>query len=317
MYKSIVFTVLCIAFIATIKAQPTATPGSLQTFYEQNNYTGVVYSGIGFKKLNKKFSIACHVFMDSISQDYNITDPEIEAAVIILNQNFAELGFEFEICEINYNRNFQYDAYSYSKHKYEPMVLLSKKNAINLFIATGVVGTGLTAGRAGFASMPSDETPFIYISKPALTNSNSLAHLMGHYFGLYDTGEETAFGPEFVDTDREDCYLGGDQGCRCRTTGDLICDTRADRTFISTSGFFTNTDDQCKFDPALPINNPNATFDIFKDNENEWIEPPMNNFMSGYWGYNADCRDRFSPGQMRKMYLEVTNPNSRIYKENW
>ena len=282
MYKSIVFTTLCIAFIATLKGQPTITPSANQALYEQANYNGVIYSGIGYKKLNKKFSIACHVFIDSITFEYDITDPEIEAAVGILNQNFETLGFQFEICEINYHENFQYDKYNYPKHKFEPMVLHNKKNAINLYVSTGVIGTGITAGRAGFASMPSDnETSFIFISKPALKTSNSLTHLMGHYFGLYDTDEIT-FGEEFVDSDREDCYFGGDQGCRCRTTGDLMCDTRADRFVIATQGFFTRTEDQCKFSPNIIPNVPGSISSQFKDGDGQWLEPPMNNFMSDY-----------------------------------
>ena len=316
MYKNLVFTIICISCIMPLKGQPTITPSANQAIYEQANYNGVTYAGVGYRKLNKKFSIACHVFIDSTSFLYNITDTEIEAAIINLNQNFEALGFQFEVCEINYHKNFQYNNYSYQKHKFEPMVLHNKKNAINLFISATVIGTGHASGNAGFASMPSDETSFVFITKTALTTSNSLTHLIGHYFGLYNTNE-VAFGEEFVDTDREDCYFGNDQACRCRTTGDLMCDTRADRTVIATVGFYTITDDQCKFIPELVFNDPNDSFDKFKDGENQWIEPPMNNFMSNYWGSNSDCRDRFSPGQMRKMYLEVTNPNSRIYQDNW
>lgn len=315
MTKYFVLSVLCLSIVTTLNAQLVA-PSNSQDVYETTNYSNVRYAGLGHQKLEKKFSIACYVFLDSITKSYNITDIEIQDAVSRLNQNFSEVGFEFEICEITYHENIQYNKYSYAKHTFEPMVLFNKKNAINLFLGDGVLGIGLSAGQAGFASMPADKLSFIYISKKALTTSESLTHLMGHYFGLFNTHENT-FGEEFVDSGRDVCYFVNDLNCRCRTTGDLMCDTRADRLLFANAGYFTSTLDQCKFIPpaslADTINIPNA----LQDNDASWIEPPMDNFMSHYWRENSDCRSNFSPGQMRKMYLEVTNPNSRLYIDNW
>jgi len=318
MTKYFVLTLLCLSFLTSLHAQ-YPTPSNGQATYEISNYGTERYAGIGHQKLEKKFSIACYVFLDSTSKSYNITDLEIQDAISRLNQNFSAIGFQFEICEITYHENIQYNNYSYQKHGYEPMVLFNKKNAINLFLATSVIGTGLSnvgdkAG--GFASMPVDEFSFIYIDKLTLTSSENLTHLMGHYFGLFNTSE-ASFGLEYVDPRRDTCYFENDLNCRCRTTGDLMCDTRADRVVYAEANYFTAIADQCKFNPppALvdTINVPNA----LQDRDTTWIEPPMDNFMSDYWSLDNDCRDNFSPGQMRKMYLEVTNPNSRIYRENW
>jgi hypothetical protein len=316
MTKYFVLTLLCLSFLTSLQAQYPA-PNNGQAAYEISNYSTERYAGIGHQKLEKKFSIACYVFLDSATKSYNITDLEIQDAISKLNQNFAKVGFQFEICEITYHENFQYNSYRYQKQTYEPMVLFNKKNAINLFLASSVIGTGLSYGtNEGFASMPVDEFSYIYMNKLALTSSESITHLMGHYFGLFNTSE-SSFGLEYVDPRRDTCYFENDLNCRCRTTGDLMCDTRADRFFYTDNNYFTSIDDQCKFDPpsllADTVNVPNN----LQDRDTTWIEPPMDNFMSDYWSIDNDCRDNFSPGQMRKMYLEVTNPNSRIYRENW
>ena len=166
--------------------------------------------------------------------------------------------------------------------------LYRKDNNINLHVPTTVSGTGITnAGGGGFASHPSDAYSFIFIETPIVSSSNQLTHLMGHYFGLFDTFE-AAFGLEFVDQSN------------CSTSGDLMCDTNADAINISTTG-----PPECR------------VINSFRDGNGDYYLPPTDNFMSNHYSAGSDCRVRFSLGQFYKMYVEVTNPNSRRYNLAW
>lgn len=299
MIRPLIITLICCCFYTNLKAQATAnnyTPGMFVTNHELQ-YAGESFANQGIPKLKKKFSVSCHIFIDSATQTYQISEPEIEAAIIRLNQNFEPMGFNFEICEYDYITNFQYNNYKYKSKSLEPFVLYRKKNTINLYLSATSVGIGPTDGINGFASTPSDPHSFIYITKLALTSTQELTHLMGHFFGLYNTDEEM-FGVGLVD------------GTNCRNTGDLMCDTRADLSTITQLSLFKEPAEQC----SLRLG--------FKDPNGEYYLPPTSNFMSNYYRTGGspdtqDCRTVFSPGQFRKMYLEVTNPTNTKLINLW
>lgn len=87
--------------------------------------------------------------------------------------------------------------------------------------------------------------PYLSIASDAIastTNLSTLAHEMGHCFGLYHTFE-TANGTEHV-ARSGDCQ-------NCSTNGDYVCDTQADRnvdvSFISSNCVYTgNVSDECR-----------------------------------------------------------------------
>jgi hypothetical protein len=307
MRRTLLFIYICFSFCTHLIGQRTAVsyiPGQYVQSHE-NQYNGESFAGKGIPKLEKSFNIACYIFIDSATQEYHITEPQIIEAIKLLNTNFKPLGFTFKICEFNYIENFLYNSYNYKSYGIEPFVLYRKKNTINLYIAASVIGVNSTSGTNGFASTPSDPHSFIYINKLALQTTQTLTHLTGHFFGLYDT-HESSFGIEVVDDPS------------CRTTGDLMCDTNADLIAMST----TRTPPP---ELKVPFTYPSEGCQlIFKFNDRNGVTylPPTSNFMSNYY-FNGgspesnDCRCSFTPGQFRKMYLEVTNPTNKKLQELW
>lgn len=309
MFKNLILGILSLIFIGSLKAQVNGAepnPGAGAYSYEQQ-YNNETYAGLGIPRLDKTFNINCYVFKDSTRQSFEISNPEVVAAIVLLNKNFSPIGFNFRLCGYHEIDNFQYNHYVWEDHKYEPMVLYREKNVINLYLCKTInsyqVGSPsvVTAGHSGgFASMPSDTMSFIIMNKIGLTTTQELTRLMGHYFGLFRT-DETMFGEELV-TQRN-----------CRFTGDLMCDTNADNPKIPLQHIYSTKTNDC----ALFKEN-----NTIKDSNGDYYLIPSDNFMSSYFypyqsTETADCRCRFSPGQFRKMYLEVTNPNSRRYYQNW
>ncbi|MFT6845574.1 MAG: hypothetical protein ACJAUV_001771 [Flavobacteriales bacterium] len=307
MRQTLFLIYICFCFCTNLFSQRTAveyTPGQFVISHEAQ-YNGTPYAGKGIPKLNKEFNIACYIFIDSASQQYQITEPEIINAIDLLNNNFKPLGFTFKVCEFNYIPNFLYNVYRYKSYGLEPFVLYRKKNTINLYLAASVNGVSFTAENYGFASTPSDIHSFIYLNKNYLKSTQALTHLMGHFFGLYDT-DEIAFGTEVVDDPN------------CRTTGDLMCDTNADLKVITE----TRTPFPDLFKHYTSPNNGCLLISPFKDSNGKHYIPPTSNFMSEYFHNGSttetsDCRCTFTPGQFRKMYLEVTNPTNTKLQELW
>jgi hypothetical protein len=307
MRQTLFLIYICFCFCTNLFSQRTAveyTPGQFVISHEAQ-YNGTPYAGKGIPKLNKEFNIACYIFIDSASQQYQITEPEIINAIDLLNNNFKPLGFTFKVCEFNYIPNFLYNDYDFQSYGLEPLVLHRKKNTINLYLAGDVTGVGITLSDNGFASTPSDPHSFIYMSKMSLKTTQALTHLTGHFFGLYDT-HETAFGTEVVDD------------LSCRVTGDKMCDTNADIIQITSTttpapyflNHFTSPSNGCKL------------ISKFTDANGKFYLPPTSNFMSSYYSIGGsptinDCRCTFTPGQFKKMYLEVTNPTNTKLQELW
>lgn len=108
------------------------------------------------------------------------------------------------------------------------------------------------------------------------SNSSTLAHEIGHYFGLWHT-HSTTNGAEYVN------------GTNCQSSGDILCDTPADPTLSSSTVDRTS----CAYIGAEVDVNGDA------------YTPATNNIMS----YSTKfCRINFSAGQLARMeffYLDV------------
>ena len=99
-------------------------------------------------------------------------------------------------------------------------------NVVNAYFVDTAYGSsgGAIGGYARFPwLLPNDY--FVVVNNSTAENGATVAHEMGHYFGLLHTFE-TAYAPELVN------------GSNCGTAGDLLCDTPADgfNTFGDVSG---------------------------------------------------------------------------------
>lgn len=151
-------------------------------------------------------------------------------------------------------------------------------NTINIYYIDEI-GDQLTSSACGVAALPGygpAHERFIIMQKSGCaTNGSTLAHELGHFFGLYHT-HSTVGGASFAD------------GSNCETTGDLICDTAADPNL---SGIRL---DGCTYVGDL------------KDSKGTAYRPNPANLMSyAPW----TCRKKFTSGQNERMnfFFETTD----------
>ena len=196
----------------------------------------------------------------------------------IVQQEFEPICLKFEVCSFEY----------LDVPKYTELTMLGGEgpeleeqfnipNTMNIYIVFEMAEENI----GGFTYLPGGPD-IIVVESIVQWSSRVMTHLVGHYFGLYDT-DEILFGNELVD------------GSNCTTTGDLICDTPAEpatgRLVEPSLGFF-----QCKFDY-------DASPDI-KDSIGEYYVPMIGNYMSDFAGY---CGCEFTRGQYERMADQFIN----------
>jgi hypothetical protein len=222
-------------------------------------------------QLNRTFSISVWVIINPPTEiTPEITETTITNAFATLNQYFSPIAMNFKICSpIQYVNNYQFANLSAGEGNNEKDLLIQygSSNTINLYITLNLYNENGTDVK-GYAYMPSSDKNSIFVTKSGMLGS-SLAHQMGHFFGLYHTHEKVAFGPELA-KDRTNCL----------TTGDRCCDTEADPNMDG----LTTAD--CVYTGKL------------KDSNNDLYNPSPKNVMS----YSSDaCRCMFTKNQ----YLRI------------
>jgi hypothetical protein len=126
----------------------------------------------------------------------------------------------------------------------------------------------------GFTHYPIENSQRLFIAKEKLFDS-SLIHELGHFFGLLHT---------FEDENRP-----AERKITCEMDGDKICDTPKD---VPGGASFIERD--C------------SLFGEYKDINGNKYTPDLSNFMS----YYGNCRTRFSPLQLERMYFIAKNIKS-------
>ena len=227
--------------------------------------------------LDKKFTIVAHIVRDSAGAE-NITLGDINAALGTVNQYFEPICVSFEVCEVRFIDNFQYDDMHQSLDWPQAQIDYNQENRINMYFVslTNIVGSFATL--AGIASMNSGGL-VIMKSHGGLVYT----HEMGHYFGLPHTFEGAGTpGAELVD------------GSNSSTAGDGIEDTPADPYTGTGTGYVNG----CRF--IHPQQDANG----------DYYNPHVGNIMSYY---DALCKCEFTHGQYMKMAETYLNSNPKMW----
>lgn len=226
--------------------------------------------------LNKTVSVTLY-FVASGYQQYDFGIAAAENDWTELNELFEPIGLRFEICNTvnipNYNWNIldrEVNPETGFNEEDEMRAQFYVPNVINVYY----VGQTLNDDVAGYAYFPGG-WDIIVLTKGS--GFGTLAHEMGHFFGLYHTFE-TDNGFEFSD------------GSNCETTGDLVCDTPADN-----NGPFL--EDECKYNSTNT--DPNGDF----------YTPYLSNIMS----YYGACTCKFTPGQYNRMAWMYLNERNYLW----
>lgn len=228
-------------------------------------------------KVNRTLQISLHICLDSDGNP-NIDMTIVDAALQRLNQDFAPSGLQFQYCTITYMENHELDDLTVSQGVNEEThmtILHYEPNTINLYLVNSIANT-FSEDLLGYTYYPNEGKDLIVMRKISFNDYEPhFSHQMGHYFGLYHT-DETQFGAEHPN------------GSNCQTTGDLVCDTRADPSGDA------DPEDQCNY--AGPTYQYAAGI---------WYVPSTDNYMSGYYetfsSPQYDCRCRFTPQQYNRM----------------
>jgi len=144
-------------------------------------------------------------------------------------------------------------------------------NVINIYFSNTLNASGNAL--CGYASFPGG-TDRIFMANGCTPNGTTLAHELGHYFGLYHP-HEVAFGAELVD------------GSNCTGAGDKLCSTPADPNLSGKVNSST-----CSY-----------TGDS-KDANGDFYNPMVSNLMA----YSPDvCQDEMTMEQYEKMRRILEN----------
>lgn len=143
---------------------------------------------------------------------------------------------------------------------------LEKENVINLFIVPeGKFLNGFTfVVPDTFINYLNLKCNTIFINEKAWFNQSTLAHELGHFFGLQHT-----FGNNTKENSTEELP----DASNCKTEGDFICDTPADPNGLI---------------------NKKCQFIGLSDKQKHNFNPFVNNFMSYY---KNSCKNDFTDGQ--------------------
>lgn len=188
-------------------------------------------------------------------------------AIEMVNRIYGNALLEFFLCDgVNY---INADEFSTINKGEEDLLaeLYNTNGLLNIYI-TDEVENESGESICGYADN-TGRNDLIIIKTDCI--DSSLAHEIGHYFGLMHT-----HGP--VDTETAELV----DGSNCDTTGDGICDTPADPVLS-----YSNVNSSCKY------------IGTKTDANGDRYKPDTSNFMS----YSRKgCRNSFTPQQLARMY---------------
>lgn len=227
--------------------------------------------------LNRTFSVVAHIVIDSVGQPAT-TPAAIEGTLEGVNEYFADICVSFEVCEVRNIHNFQYDTLIFDSNWEQNIINYHVANRINIFYVSNIDEEPDIGGKATLSGIALMNGGGIAI----VTNDvGTVAHEMGHYFGLLHTFEGQ--GTELAD------------GSNCETEGDNICDTPGD-PYDEDQPTTNYVDGNCRF--------------IYEglDANGDYYDPHVGNIMSYY-----PCACEFTYGQYLLMAETYLNSNPKMW----
>ena len=168
-------------------------------------------------ELNVRIGITAHV-VEEVVGAANIDIEDLYRELDQVNRYFTGTGLQFYFCGSPRFVRGTRAQYSYLQAARELNTKYHVANTINIFYLDDIGDSQLSIAACGISTFPfasSAASRFIIMQKNCSTNGSTLAHEIGHFFGLLHT-HETFQGRELAD------------GSNCADAGDLICDTPAD-----------------------------------------------------------------------------------------
>lgn len=199
---------------------------------------------------------------------------KIKAKIEKLNQIFVPSHSQFRLLPKIFHHPSTFNLDEIEKEKTSRRMVtqdFEKGDALNIFIVPhGEYLNGFTyvIQENFFSYFNLLECNTTFISEKAWFNESTLAHEMGHFFGLQHTFGKSPY---------EKTTLEKPDGSNCVDEGDFICDTSADPNGkINKKCEYIGLSDAKKYD----------------------FNPPVNNYMSYY---RNDCKNEFTDGQYASM----------------
>jgi hypothetical protein len=236
--------------------------------FDQNQYKAFeqdflqkVRDGVAFDVL--QVPIKAHIVRTSNGTG-GMTVADLNTEITRVNAFYANANIQFYLCNginyINDDNLFSFDDQSQAEEN-----LLTANNVSNII---NIYFTNMQT-YCGYAYFPGGPNVIVMENSCAI-NGSTLAHEIGHFFGLYHT-HDTSGGREFVN------------GANCSTAGDRLCDTPADPTL---GGSNVNNTTNCQYTGTTLDPNGQA------------YTPDTRNVMS----YSLKtCRTRFSAQQYARI----------------
>lgn len=200
-----------------------------------------------------------HLFKAS-NGSANLTLAEIYAEIDSVNHFYANAGLVFVECIAPQiiNDDYYYD-FDYNLHDADVLNQFYSTNVVNMYFANTVTSSG-GSSLCGYSRYPPSED-YVVMAANCATNGSTLAHELGHLFGLPHTHGGSA--DELVD------------GSNCATEGDYICDTPADPTLsnsiVSSNCIYTGTATDANGMPYAP--DPNNIMSYSRKNCRDYFSP--------------------------------------------
>lgn len=200
-----------------------------------------------------------HLFQSG-SGNTNLTLAEIYSEIDSVNSFYANAGLEFVECMAPQivNDDYYYD-FDYNLHDADVLNQYYTPNVVNMYFANTVTSSNGSA-LCGYSQFPPSED-YVVMASNCATNGSTLAHELGHLFGLPHTHGGSA--DELVD------------GSNCSTEGDYICDTPADPTLsnsiVNSNCVYTGTATDANGMPYVP--DPNNIMSYSRKNCRNYFSP--------------------------------------------
>ena len=213
--------------------------------------------------------IKAHIIRQT-DQSGGLTELELSDALGIVNTFYANADLNFFLCEaINYiDDDVLYDFQTEDQN--QMITDNGIDNVVNIYFANSVTSSDSGNALCGYAYFPGGPET-ILMDNSCTINGSTLAHEIGHFFGLNHTHgpSNSELTDELVD------------GSNCNEAGDNICDTNADPQLSSIV-----VDFECNYTGNTV------------DSNNDFFVPNPLNIMS----YSRkSCRTEFSDQQYARM----------------